>query len=520
MRGGKAHGDDGSEPTLIATGVTDGEYTLTYERWRTVDVLAFVLSLAALVGCAALLFRRRVAERIEAPLRRMEVIGHPVVWAALVVGLVLFGLVKVSRGRAAEAGQAYGRVLNGQADLRAAKAAFLKTDMLIRPAVVFNRRHKKPAAAVFTGVTLGETLTGWVAIDDDHAKMKAEGKHEITIEARPTGGGEWTKLWGTKYPHKANRRLLEIPTQALAGIGGRRPRAGHERRQAPADYRLRPRSRFGGAGVMNRAQARLVLGAVAAVTALELLAATHVYGESIDEEDWAAARAAVEALPEGDAGGSRYTVARPAGALGNPRPRRGGQRGPPRPEGDRSPPTCSAWGSDAWSSELDADLEGADRPAPASEQEVGPFTLTTYDLGTGRILDRITPRKGGPDIVEIDYRPRACIPATPKSDGEPVVLRKARMELGSELRGHVGFSDFNGRLRNDTPARVEVRVGGRTVARFLTSDEEGWRPFVVPTSPGTTDVEVGITVGVRGQWGKQGLSDRQPRHVCLELRSL
>jgi hypothetical protein len=152
--------------------------------------------------------------------------------------------------------------------------------------------------------------------------------------------------------------------------------------------------------------------------------------------------------------------------------------------------------------------------------EVGPLTLTTYALGGTPVIDRFESAKGASTIVEVDYRPRACISATPKEDGEPVLLKKTRMQLGVELRGHVGFSDFNGRLRNDTPARIVVRVDGQAVARFLATDEEGWRPFVVPTSPGAANVTVEVTVGVRGQWGRQGLDDRQPRHVCVELRSL
>jgi hypothetical protein len=89
--------------------------------------------------------------------------------------------------------------------------------MLIRPAVVVNRRHKEPAVAVFTGVALGDTLTGWIAIDDDHAKVGAQGKHEVIIEARPTGGSAWTRLFGQPYPHKAGMLTLELPTGELAG---------------------------------------------------------------------------------------------------------------------------------------------------------------------------------------------------------------------------------------------------------------------------------------------------------------
>src|SRR5690606_21772509 len=48
LRGGKAHGADGTEPTLVAAHVRDGEYTLQYERWRARDVLALLASLVAI----------------------------------------------------------------------------------------------------------------------------------------------------------------------------------------------------------------------------------------------------------------------------------------------------------------------------------------------------------------------------------------------------------------------------------------------------------------------------------------
>jgi hypothetical protein len=94
------------------------------------------------------------------------------------------------------------------------------------------------------------------------------------------------------------------------------------------------------------------------------------------------------------------------------------------------------------------------------------------------------------------------------------------MPLGDELRGHLGFHDYNGRLRNDTPARVVVRIDDAVVARFVVSDEEGWRAFAIPTTPGAADVEVEVTVGVLGTWGANGISGQYPRRACLELRSL
>jgi hypothetical protein len=221
LRGGKAHGDDGTEPTLVAAPVRDGEYTLTYARWQARDVLALLLSIVALGACGALLFRPRSFARPDAILdaahRRLGLVGHPFVWAATLLGLVLFASIRVAQGRAAEATQAYGWALDGRAQLRAARVAFHKTDMLIRPAVVLDRRAKEPATAIFEGVALGDTLDGWFALDDDDAKDQRRGTQRLEVEARPRGTETWTTIYDHPLRHTPGRTVVSLPTGALAG---------------------------------------------------------------------------------------------------------------------------------------------------------------------------------------------------------------------------------------------------------------------------------------------------------------
>jgi hypothetical protein len=219
-RGGKAHGDDGTEPMLIAAAVGDGELELRYEPRRTSDVLAGLASLLALAACGALLWRPRQwpapTAQIAALLRRAAPLGHPVVLAGAVVLVLAAVVVKERRGAAEEHMQAVGWANEGRARLPHARAGLLKADMLIRPAVLVDARRKGPAELVFPGVTLGPSLVGWVALDDDAAKLRARGRHELRVEAVGQDG-ERTTLAKLRLAHRPGRELLELDTGALAG---------------------------------------------------------------------------------------------------------------------------------------------------------------------------------------------------------------------------------------------------------------------------------------------------------------
>jgi hypothetical protein len=220
-RGGKAHGDDGTEPMLIAAAVGDGELELRYEPRRTADVLAGLASLFALAACGALLWRPQrwtaPTERLEALLRRSAPLGHPVVLAGVVVLVIVGVVVKERRGAAQERMQAVGWADEGWARLGPhARAGLLKADMLIRPAVLVDPRRKGPAELVFPGVTLGPSLAGWVALDDDAAKLRARGRHELRVEA-VGAGGERTPITELRLAHRPGRQVLELETGALAG---------------------------------------------------------------------------------------------------------------------------------------------------------------------------------------------------------------------------------------------------------------------------------------------------------------
>jgi hypothetical protein len=149
--------------------------------------------------------------------RRLAPIGHPLVWVAAVLALAIVGTVRVHRGRAAESTQAIGWAHDGRAQLRGASLAFHKSDMLIRPAIVFDRKPRDAAVAVFPGVALGDTLDGWLALDDDDAKDQRRGSQHVTIEARAAGSETWTLLFDRTLRHEPGRMPLSLPLGDLAG---------------------------------------------------------------------------------------------------------------------------------------------------------------------------------------------------------------------------------------------------------------------------------------------------------------
>lgn len=221
-RGGKVNGDDGTEPTLIAAEVTDGEYTLRYQRWRGTDILAAVVSFLAMALTVLLLGwpsrAGRLRTHFDRLLQRISILGHPVVWAAAAIAVAGGLLIKVQRGHTAQAHRAVGIALDGQASvLRHVRPGFTKADMLIRPALVFDRRHTQPAVAAFEGVTPGEELTGWIALEDDDTKRKRQGDVSVHIEVRGPGDPNWTSVFEKRLPHRPGRIPLTLPLGELAG---------------------------------------------------------------------------------------------------------------------------------------------------------------------------------------------------------------------------------------------------------------------------------------------------------------
>ena len=197
---------------------------------------------------------------------------------------------------------------------------------------------------------------------------------------------------------------------------------------------------------------------------------------------------------------------------------------------------------ESWSNALDQELEGQRRPSRLSVETIGPFEIGRYRFDEAPTTLRSwlsdppalsTPqgscrRKGSSwtckegsvrvSFAEVDYTPRRCFQFA-LSDSTPLTFED-RIPLGTTLRGHIGVTDFNSRLRSDAPIRVRTFIDDVSVGSFVVTDAQGWRPFSVKTEPGEHEVRVELTDTVRGTWGREGHNPGGPRKVCFELRVL
>ena len=274
LRGGKARGDDGSEPTLIAATLPESvrgqaavSLSLRYHGGGAGERIADLSSLLAVLLIALGLLApnpnanpnpspspspspdrrvRRWASRVLAAVERstaaLASLAHPVVLGALVtVGTLAMG-AKWYRAANAEAQTLFGWVAADALESRGVERGPVKTDMLIRPAVILRPRPGAPAQIDLTLDRAPARIEGWLGLDDDQAQQRGRwARHELRIEARlldPGEGGEagreaggeaggeaesagetetWRTLWTMSVAHTPRRTPFVVETQELAG---------------------------------------------------------------------------------------------------------------------------------------------------------------------------------------------------------------------------------------------------------------------------------------------------------------
>ena len=206
LRGGKALGDDGHEPTLIAAPARDGTYELHYDRWRRADILGLGLTLAGLALLTLLARSRALLTRLHPWARRLT---HPaVLLLALALALAL-AAARHHQGSVREHELASARLRRGDAEATRVVAGPLKTDMILFPAVLAKPGRSGMSEVTYPKVQLGPTLAGWYALDDDDAKLRRRGSHRLRIFARPHATGPWTPLADLAVRHRPDRRHLD-----------------------------------------------------------------------------------------------------------------------------------------------------------------------------------------------------------------------------------------------------------------------------------------------------------------------
>lgn len=298
------------------------------------------------------------------------------------------------------------------------------------------------------------------------------------------------------------------------------------------------------ATLVSRRIARGLLGTVAAVALVEWLASAVVYRPAVQARDWEAVASVVADLPPDEPVWLGTPWLGPRARMHLPRLARWDAVAPPDLRGA---PRFHVLGrdGDAWAPTLEADHEDLPPAILVETHSLGALALHTYEQpGAGvrvasfvdearalRVESERGPCKGGAGgwrcdegrvevtTIEVDHRPRRCL-RLELSDGVPLRVRHPTLLTGDVLRGHVGFHDFNARLRSDAPVRVRVVVDGRRVAQWLVSDAQGWWPFAVRTEPGTHAVELELSVAARGTWQRGGYDPGQVHAPCVELRAL
>jgi hypothetical protein len=193
-----------------------------------------------------------------------------------------------------------------------------------------------------------------------------------------------------------------------------------------------------------------------------------------------------------------------------------------------------------WRGPLRAELEELPRPELLAIHRVGELALHEYQQQVGTptfsLLDSIgevsTSRgrcsgesgsfrckegRVGVRLLEVDYRVRRCL-ALELEDGVMATVELGEVELGDRIYGHVGFGDFNARLRADPSARLELRINDVIAGRWVFTDDQGWAAFALVTAPGRHELELRVGTTVGGTWQHDGHQSSPTDTLCVELR--
>lgn len=193
-----------------------------------------------------------------------------------------------------------------------------------------------------------------------------------------------------------------------------------------------------------------------------------------------------------------------------------------------------------WQGWLRAELEELPRPELVSVHRVGEMSLHEYrqDVPAERFsllesIDDVSTERGrcsgggerwsckdgrvAVRTVEIDYRARRCL-AIELEDGVLASIELGKLELGDRIHGHLGFADFNARLRADPTARVELYIDGAVAGRWVFTDDQGWAAFALATPPGKHELELRVGTTTSGTWQREGHRDSPTDIACIELR--
>lgn len=193
-----------------------------------------------------------------------------------------------------------------------------------------------------------------------------------------------------------------------------------------------------------------------------------------------------------------------------------------------------------WAGWLRAELEELPRPELVAVHRVGELVLHEYrqDVAPERFslldaIDEVRTEKGrctgqhgrwsckegrvAVRTVEVDYRARRCL-AIELEDAVMAKVDLGKLTLGDRIHGHLGFADFNARLRADPTAKVEVWIDGEVAGRWVFTDDQGWAAFALATPLGKHELELRVGTSAAGTWQREGPRSSPTDIACVELR--
>jgi hypothetical protein len=229
LRGGKALGDDGSEPTLIAIdlpgGLDEAAVELRYVEHTPREWLAELASVLGMILVAVAWLGRerrwpmRVRSWLLASERGLVRVVHPIVLGALAIVVVVVAIGRWRNAVEAEGDRLLGLALAGEVEMVRAEPGPVKADMLIRPALLLRPRAGSPAQVTIELQAMPRRLHGWLGIDDDQAQQAARwSRHRVRVEARPRGTDDaWSTLVDVQVQHEPGRIEIDADSGTLAG---------------------------------------------------------------------------------------------------------------------------------------------------------------------------------------------------------------------------------------------------------------------------------------------------------------
>lgn len=288
----------------------------------------------------------------------------------------------------------------------------------------------------------------------------------------------------------------------------------------------------------------ILLGLVFALAMVETIAAFLAYRERITDDDW---REVTDLLDEHRLEGEPLFVASewlsPRARMELPDVGRPEWLGAPDLRGLGHYWLLTEAHERPFAGPIRAELEDLERPELLAVHRAGGLSLhefvaadaakitfslleTTPELSTsmgkcsgGGAAWRCKDARIARRLLEVAHRPRYCL-AIDVDDGTALTLDLGEVELGDHLRGHVGFADFNARLRSDATATIEAVIDEHVAGRWLFNDDQGWAGFALSTEPGVHHLALRVSSTVAGTWQSDGHRTGPNDTICFEARGL